>query len=141
MSDSTTRVTVELNEQTMRMLRSQVEGSERSLDEVVQAAIVAYIRNLSVLPEVASPAQERRSRIRQEAAAWHALPLEERRRFGDVFVAVHGGKVIDIDQERLALLKRVRRQYANEPVLITPADADAPREFVRLGLRPNCVGA
>lgn len=135
MGDSTTRVTVELNEQTMRILRSQVEEGEQSLDEFVQAAIVAYIRDLSVLPEAATPAQERRARIRQEAAGWRAIAAEERRRFGDVFVAVRGGKVIDKDHDRLALLKRVRRQYANEPVLITPAYADAPREFSRLGLR------
>ena len=50
-------------------------------------------------------------------------------------MAVRGGKVVDSDADRLALLKRVRKQYHREPILITPAAAESPREFTRLGLR------
>lgn len=135
MGRSVTRLTVELDEQTLDVLRAQAETGEQSLDELVQAAIVAYVRELSVLPETLTPAQERRARIRQEAAAWRAVPVEERLRYGEVFVAVLGGEVVDSDQDRLALLKRVRGRYDAAPILITPAYADAPREFTRIGLR------
>lgn len=132
---STTYLTIELDEQIMHLLHSQAQGNATSIDEMVQAAIVAYVRNLSILPEIDNPAEQRRVRIRQEAAAWRSIPAEERRLYGGTFVAVHGGKVIDNDKDRLALLQRVRRQYNNAPILITPAAADTPREFTRFGLR------
>lgn len=130
-----TRLTVELDEQMMGIVRSQAQENAQSLDEFVQAAIVAYVQSLSVLPGTASPAEERRARIRKEAAAWRSLPEEERRRHGDAFVAVRGGRVVDSDTDRVALLKRMRARYGGEPVLITPAAADTPREFSRMGLR------
>ena len=132
---ATTHLTVELDEQTLRLLHSQAQGNALSIDELVQAAIVAYIRDLSTLPDSVDSAEQRRARIRQEAAAWRSMPLEDRRLYGDTFVAVYGGRIIDSDHDRLALLQRVRRQYNNEPILITPAAADAPREFSRIGLR------
>lgn len=135
MYHTTTRITVELNEQTVRTLRSQAQASAYSLDELVQMAIAAYLRDVSTLLEVGSPTQERHARIRQEAAAWRAMPEAERRRYADGFVAVHGGKVVDSDQDRLTLLERMRRQYGGEPILITPASAAALREFSRIGLR------
>jgi hypothetical protein len=50
-------------------------------------------------------------------------------------VAVHNGKVVDSDADRLALLRRVREHYTHAPVLITPAVAESPRHFSRTGLR------
>ena len=52
-------------------------------------------------------------------------------------VAVFQGRVIDHDADRVALLRRVRAMVGDEPVLITPADAEAPREFRLIGLRRN----
>lgn len=131
----TTHLTIELDEQTMRLLHSEAQENALSIDELVQAAIVAYVRDLSILPEGANPAEQRRAQIRHEAAAWRSMSVEERRVYGNTFVAVHGGKVIDSDKDRLVLLQRLRRQYNDEPILITPATADAPREFSRIGLR------
>lgn len=119
----------------MRLLHSQTQETALSIDELVQAAIVAYIHDLSTLSESVDIAEQRRVRIRQEAAAWRSMSVEERRLYGDAFVAVYGGRIIDSDKDRLALLQRVRRQYNNEPILITPAVADVPREYSRIGLR------
>lgn len=78
--------------------------------------------------EVASQTahHERRAKIHSEALAWRATPEETRSAYGDVFVAVHGGKVIDHDPDRLILYRRVRQKMGDVPVLITPAKAKHP---------------
>ncbi len=72
---------------------------------------------------------ERRAKIHTEALAWRAMPEESRRAYGDAFVAVHDGKVIDHDLDRLTLYRRVRQKMDDVPVLITPANANHPREI------------
>lgn len=53
------------------------------------------MHNVANLPEHGQSTEERHLKIRQEAVAWRSLPEEERRRYGDKFVAVRGGKVVD----------------------------------------------
>lgn len=72
---------------------------------------------------------ERRAKIHTEALAWRAMPEETRRAYGSSFVAVHDGKVIDHDLDRLTLYRRVRQKMGDVPVLITPANANHPREI------------
>lgn len=73
--------------------------------------------------------QERRAKIHAEALAWQAMPEETRCAYGNAFVAVHDGKVIDHDPDRLTLYRRVRQKMGHVPVLITPANANHPREI------------
>jgi hypothetical protein len=69
-------------------------------------------------------------KIREEAAAWRSLSHRERAGYGSSYIAVHQGEVVDHDMDRLSLHKRVRARFGDVPVLITPALADNPREFV-----------
>ena len=72
---------------------------------------------------------ERRAKIHTEAVAWRAMPEETRCAYGESFVAVHDGKVIDHDLDRLTLYRRVRQKMGDVPVLIRPANVNHPREI------------
>jgi len=69
------------------------------------------------------------ARISAEAAAWYARPDADREPYTRQYVAVLQGEVVDHDADRLALARRVRARYPGTPVLITTAEARAPREF------------
>lgn len=69
------------------------------------------------------------TRISAEAAAWYARPDAAREPYAGQYVAVLQGEVVDHDVDRLTLAQRIRTRYPETPVLITAAEARAPREF------------
>lgn len=73
----------------------------------------------------------RRERIHAESMAWRSFPVDLRKRYGQSFVAVYEGGVVDSDPDRLTLYRRIRGRFGDTPVLITPAAAESPRQ-VRL---------
>ena len=64
-------------------------------------------------------ASYRQKRIVAETEAWYGLPLEERKRYEGVFVAVYNGQVVDSDPNRLTLYHRVRQRFGRQTILIT----------------------
>lgn len=94
-----------------------------------------------VPPEISAeaPPESRASsawaaRISEEAAAWYARPAADRAPYAGQYVAVLGGQVIDHDADQRDLAIRIHRQYPHTPVLITEANARAPREYHILSL-------
>jgi len=77
----------------------------------------------------APPTKTWAARISAEAAAWHARPAADRAPYAGQYVAVLEGRVIDHDPDQRELAIRIRHQYPNTPVLITKAEARAPREY------------
>ena len=128
-------LTVELDEQTMQRLRHEASLRQEPLTQVAQAVLRTYARRVDNGSEYAVDIEASHARIREEAAVWRTLPESERHQYGTDFVAVLHGRVIDHDADRVALLRRVRASVGDEPALITPADAQAPREFQYVGLR------
>lgn len=99
---------------------SVVTLDERMTDEMEQ---VAESKGLTVqmLAEQAIRQyllEERRAAIRRESAAFRVIHQRLLQIYGDEYVAVHGGKVIDHDRDQLTLYRRVARQYPDAPVLI-----------------------
>lgn len=78
-------------------------------------------------------AKERK--IDQEMEAYRAMHAELKRRFLGQYVAVHDGKLVDHDTDRGALSRRVRQEYGNVAVLITPVEEEPEREFTILSPR------
>ena len=130
-------LTVELDEQTMQRLRHAASLRQESLTQVAQAVLHTYAERVDNGIEYAADIEATHARIRKEAAVWRTLPESERRQYSADFVAVFQGRVIDHDADRVSLLRRVRAMVGDEPVLTTPADAEAPREFRLIGLRRN----
>ena len=123
-------MTIELDDQTLQALRKTAAARQESLDQVVRSALRAYAQDVTDLPASLSSFELRHAQLREEAAAWRNLPALERQRYGADFVAVLQGRVVDHDGNRLALVQRVHTQFGDTPVLITPANAEAPRGFV-----------
>lgn len=129
--------TVELSIKSSLYAALEQEARERNqsvqeLIEIVVAGFLAMSNAATSVPQTSAEttiAAARRAKIHTEAEAWRSLPKTERRRYGSQFVAVHKGQVIDHDLDRLQLYRRVRQQFGNTPILITPADEPHPREF------------
>lgn len=128
-------VELSLSETTYTNLRQTAERRSQLLGDVVEEALQAFLQPPPI-PRIeagngsaASADDWRRAKIHVEAEAWRAIPSEVRRSYGDDFVAVHDGQVIDHHYDRLTLYRRVRAVLGDAPVLITPANAVSPREF------------
>lgn len=76
-----------------------------------------------------TPSDPWESHISAEAAVWYIRSDADREPYAGRYVAVLQGKVLDHDSDRLALAQRIRARYPETPVLITAAEARAPREF------------
>ena len=59
-----------------------------------------------------------------EQEKWFALPVSLRERFRGRYIAVQNQQVIDEDEDRLALTRRVRSQFLNAPIPILNGDWD-----------------
>ncbi len=66
-----------------------------------------------------------------EEAAYHALHQELCRTYFGQYVAIYGGKLVDHDEDATPLYFRVRQQYPDEFVLITPVTSE-PKETYRI---------
>ncbi len=117
------------------------ETLHHAVDELPDSALnyvanfLAWVRRQwSIQPTAvesvpARTGHERRASIHAEALAWQAIPETMRRSYGDDFVAVYNQEVIDHDPDRLTLYRRVHKKLGDVPILISPADAPAPREI------------
>lgn len=130
-----------LSEATYTNLRQAAEQRSQPIEEVVEDALSAYLQP-TASSEVGrgngSPEPTmgwRQAKIHAEAEAWRSLPPAMRRGYGDDFVAVHNGQVVDQDGDRLTLYRRIRARFGDVPVLITPAGVPSPREFQMLSPR------
>ena len=130
-----------LSETTYTTLRQAAERRNQPIEGVVEDALNAFLE-----PSITSEASNdngsseptigwRQAKIHAEAGAWRSLPPAVRRGYGDDFVAVHDGRVVDHDGDRLTLFRRVRTRFGDVPVLITPASAPSPREFQMISPR------
>ena len=63
---------------------------------------------------------ERRRQIYEEAERFRARHAELLAQYGDQYIAMRNGAVIDHDPELLVLHNRIRAQYGDDPILITP---------------------
>lgn len=133
-------VELSLSETTYTTLRQAAERRSQPLEDVVEDALYAFLQP-STFSEAgagndsSAPASDwRRAKIHVEAETWRSLLPAVRRSYGDNFVAVHNGQVVDHDSDHLTLYRRIRASFGDVPVLITPASASSPREFQLLAL-------
>lgn len=127
---------ISLNQATYVSLREVARLRSQPLETLVEDALTSFLREPMEPAGAANggwesdpTGVERRAKIHAEALAWRALAASVRHLYERQFVAVHEGKVIDYDPDRLALYLRVRKRLGKTPVLITQASAPSPREF------------
>lgn len=127
---------ITLNQATYTSLREAALRRRQPLELLVEDALAAFLHPPARLDQTTNgdwasdlASAERRAKIHAEAEAWRALPEPARQGYGQDYVAIHEGQVVDHDADRLALYRRVRERLGDVAVLITPASAPSPREF------------
>ncbi len=101
-------------------LKPIAEQEHKDLEDLVNEVLQRYIW------------QARERKIDREMEAYRAMHVELKQKFLGRYVAIHDGQVVDHDSDRRALSKRVRREYGNTAVLITPVEDTPEREFLVL---------
>lgn len=99
------------------------EQEDKEISDLVTEALQRYLWE----------AKERK--IDREMEAYRMMHAELKGRFIGEYVAIHNEKLVDHDADRCALSRRVRRQYGNAAVLITPVEDEPEREFLMLSPR------
>lgn len=101
---------------------SQVAASEsRALSDVIIERLTPPHSGFYVHPQ--------RAKMQEEIAAYHKLhPQLVKTHFGKT-VAVHGGQVVDFDDDPVALLQRIKRRFPSEIVLRRLVEAFPEREL------------
>jgi plasmid stability protein len=117
---------IELAEQTYQALRLWAKDHNRTLEDAAQEAIDQVVLGKESATVNATNPEDK---IRREAEAWRTQAQAERSRYLGEFVAVHEGRVVDHDPDRRQLYLRVREKWGTIPILITSAEASAPREY------------
>ncbi len=124
-----------LSETTYTTLRQAAKQRSQPIEDVVEDALIAFLQpaassEMGAGNGSSAPASDwRRAKIHAEAEAWRSLLSAVRRGYGDDFVAVHNGQVVDNDSDRLTLYRRIRARFGDIPILTTPAGSAPPREF------------
>ena len=108
----------------------QVRGLAAQVDVADRLAMIRAIVTVGAevdAPEL--PTDDISHPLEAEQSAWFARSTAARRRYGEDFVTVYHGEVIDQDPDQRNLYLRVRAQYGRIPVLIVPARWDAPPTY------------
>lgn len=130
-----------LSETTYTTLRQAAQRRSQPIEDLVEDALEAFLQPSTSFEQDAGNGSSartndwRRAKIHTEAEAWRSLSTAVHRSYGENFVAVHNGQVVDHDRDRLTLYRRIRERFEGIPVLITPASASSPREFQLLSPR------
>ncbi|MFZ4657273.1 MAG: DUF5678 domain-containing protein [Caldilineaceae bacterium] len=98
-------------------LQRKARGSGADIEELAHEAIQRYLQ------------EDEQQKMQQEIAAFHDLHQTLLQQFPSQYVAVHGGQVVDHDDEQLALYLRVRQSYPDEIVLIRQVRPEAERSW------------
>ncbi len=102
--------TVTIPQKLYERIRLVAKNQHRELSEVAAAVLEEGLPLLE--SQLTEPDWQR------EKDTFHQLHPDLWREYPGAYVAIHGGKLVDVDQDRVALLKRVDEQFPQEIVLI-----------------------
>jgi len=90
---------------------------QRSVEakELVEAAVRAYLRQME------------REKIKAEAEAFCSMHAELAEKYLGQYVAIHGGKVVDHDEDFQTLHSRIRQLFGRQPVLLRQVEVEPER--------------
>ena len=102
-------------------------SSHRPVNEVLREHIQWGLPRFHISKD--SPAMER------EVAAYEAMHAQLWEQYANQYVAVHQGSVVDHDNDKVALVMRIRKQYPNQVVLIRQVLSELPKPFIFRSVR------
>jgi hypothetical protein len=113
--------TIRLSDRSTERLRSVAAVRNLSVPELLEQAVESYLSSSASTSEPRSEiSAAERLQIDKEHQAFVALHQRLLESYADQYVAMREGQVIDHDYDRVALSRRVRARYGNQPVLIAP---------------------
>lgn len=116
------QVTVRIPQHIYQQARRVAQRERRSVDEVLNEALVVAFPIVHVHPQ--------RAQMEAELAAFERQKQELIARYAGRYVAVHAGKVIDDDSDKIELATRIDEQFPNDVVLIKQVKAEPDQELV-----------
>lgn len=127
-------IELSLSEPAYQALQQQAKIYNQSAEALSELLVNLFVGlddpiELTQSSAISARQASRQAKIRSEAQAWRAIPPIVKQQYRGQIVAVHLGQVVDHDPDRLTLYRRVRQTWGDLPILMTPADALAPREF------------
>jgi glutamyl-tRNA reductase len=84
-------------------------------EELIEAAVRAYLRQME------------RETIKAEAEAFRSMHGTLAEKYLGQYVAIHGGKVVDSDEDFQALHRRIRQRFGRQPVLLRQVETEPER--------------
>lgn len=115
-------VQVSLSEQTVERVRDLARQRGADVTEILEQAIERYLA-LTRPParrSATSTFDEQLHVIEQEQQVFAARHQEFRAIYAGETIAMRAGQVIDHDTDRVALSRRIRLRYGNQPIFMTP---------------------
>lgn len=115
-------IAIPLSEQTAERLRALAQQSDTDISELLEKAVVQFLAadefGKSRAASTAVDAQQRV--IDREQQFYNARHAALRERYAGETIAMIDGNVVDHDTDRVALSRRIRHRYGNQPIFITP---------------------
>lgn len=100
------------------LLKQKAVNEGADVQTLAQEAIQRYLQ------------AEAEQKMQQEITAYHNMHVSLLQEYKGQFVAVHHGRVIDHDAERLALYLRIRQHYPDETILIRQVNPEVEKTWM-----------
>lgn len=116
---------------TATTILEQIRPLVRELSAEERLTLIHSIAHIDYSSESTQPsAATVKDPMLLEQEAWYATPQSEREQYLGQYVAIYQGHVIDADEDRIALVKRVRAHYPGAPIPILAAEEEKLPELV-----------
>jgi hypothetical protein len=107
--------TITLQPRLVEQLEQVAAHRSVEAEELIEAAVRAYLRQME------------RETIKAEAEAFRSMHDKLAEKYLGQYVAIHGGKVVDSDEDFQALHGRIRQRFGRRPVLLRRVEAEQER--------------
>jgi len=107
--------TITLQPRLIEQLEQVAAHRSVEAEELVETAVRAYLRKME------------REKIKAEAEAFHSMHAKLAEKYLGQYVAIHGGKVVDNDEDFQMLHSRVRQRFGRQPVLLRQVKSEPER--------------
>lgn len=116
------QVTVSIPQYVYQQAHRLAEREKRSVDEVLNEALVVAFPTVHVHPQ--------RAQMEAELAAFEEQKPQLLAQHEGRYVAMRTGKVIDNDADKLKLAMRIEERFPNDVVLIKMVTTEPDRELI-----------
>jgi hypothetical protein len=116
-------IQISLSEQTAERLHTLARQRGANVTELLEQIVGRYLAVTQAAVDnrtAPSAVNDQQRIIEQEQQVFAARHQEFLALYPGETIAIHAGKVIDHDVDRVTLSRRTRGRYGNQPILMTP---------------------